>query len=65
MCSILHNYFILGLAEIPVDQSVSKTQNCSADKAELLTPGETNWSTDGPRQSLSPSPCPLSPSSKR
>ncbi|XP_068893325.1 protein tramtrack, alpha isoform isoform X2 [Tenebrio molitor] len=57
---------IKGLAEIPVDQSVSKTQNSSTDKAELLTPGESNWSSDGgPRQSLSPSPCPLSPSSKR
>ncbi|RZC36362.1 tramtrack, alpha isoform, partial [Asbolus verrucosus] len=54
------------LAEIPVDQSVSKTQNNSTDKAELLTPGDSNWSSDGgPRQSLSPSPCPLSPSSKR
>ncbi|XP_064213637.1 protein tramtrack, alpha isoform isoform X3 [Tribolium castaneum] len=57
---------IKGLAEIPVDQSVSKAQNSSTDKAELLTPSEANWSTEGgPRQSLSPSPCPLSPSSKR
>ena len=55
-----------GLAEIPVDQSVSKKENSSTDKAELLTPGESNWSAEGaPRQSLSPSPCPLSPSSKR
>ncbi|KAJ3660152.1 hypothetical protein Zmor_004621 [Zophobas morio] len=57
---------IKGLAEIPVDQSVSKKENSSTDKAELLTPGESNWSAEGaPRQSLSPSPCPLSPSSKR
>lgn len=50
---------------MPVDQSITK-QNSSADRAELLTPGDSNWSSDGvPRQSLSPSPCPLSPTSKR
>lgn len=56
----------LGLAEIPVDQSITKPQNVSTDRAELLTPGESNWSSDGlQRRSLSPSPCPLSPASKR
>lgn len=58
---------IKGLAEIPVDQStLTKTHNNSTDRAELLTPGDSNWSSDDiQRHSLSPSPCPLSPASKR
>ncbi|KAF5306435.1 hypothetical protein FQR65_LT07347 [Abscondita terminalis] len=58
---------IKGLAEIPVDQSaLTKSHNSSADRAELLTPGDSNWSSDDVhRHSLSPSPCPLSPASKR
>ncbi|KAF5304103.1 hypothetical protein FQA39_LY01888 [Lamprigera yunnana] len=58
---------IKGLAEIPVDQSaLTKSHNSSTDKAELLTPGDSNWSSDDlHRHSVSPSPCPLSPASKR
>ncbi|XP_031346808.1 protein bric-a-brac 1-like isoform X1 [Photinus pyralis] len=58
---------IKGLADIPVDQSaLTKSHNSSTDRAELLTPGDSNWSSDEiQRHSLSPSPCPLSPASKR
>lgn len=57
---------IKGLAELPVDHSMAKTHNTSADRVELLTPGDSNWSADGiQRRSLSPSPCPLSPASRR
>lgn len=55
---------IKGLAEIPVEASL-KHQNNTTERAELLTPAETNWTAENQRQSLSPSPCPLSPASKR
>ncbi|CAH0546569.1 unnamed protein product [Brassicogethes aeneus] len=56
---------IKGLAEIPVDQSIK--QSSVNDKAELLTPGDSNWSSSEgvQRKSLSPSPCPLSPTARR
>lgn len=55
---------IKGLAEMPDSTSLTKSQSGSTERAELLTPGDSNWSSDV-RRSLSPSPCPLSPSSKR
>ncbi|XP_066156777.1 protein tramtrack, alpha isoform isoform X2 [Euwallacea fornicatus] len=57
---------IKGLAEIPVEQTLNKTHNSSMEKAELLTPQDSNWSTEGgPVQSSTPSPCPLSPGTRR
>ncbi|XP_060534586.1 longitudinals lacking protein, isoforms H/M/V-like isoform X2 [Cylas formicarius] len=57
---------IKGLAEIPVDQTLQKTHGAPVEKAELLTPGDSNWSSDGMlAQSSTPSPCPLSPASRR
>ncbi|CAG9770984.1 unnamed protein product [Ceutorhynchus assimilis] len=58
---------IKGLAEIPVEQTLSKPHNTSIDKAELLVPSqESNWGSDVvPMQSSTPSPCPLSPGARR
>ncbi|XP_066249828.1 longitudinals lacking protein, isoforms H/M/V isoform X2 [Euwallacea similis] len=57
---------IKGLAEIPVEQTLNKTHNSSMEKAELLTPQDSNWSAEGgPVQSSTPSPCPLSPGTRR
>ncbi|KAL1517482.1 hypothetical protein ABEB36_001244 [Hypothenemus hampei] len=57
---------IKGLAEIPVEQTLSKTHNTSMEKTELLTPQDSNWSSEGvPLQSSTPSPCPLSPGTRR
>lgn len=56
---------IKGLAEMPDSTSLTKSQSGSAERAELLTPGDSNWSSDIQRRSLSPSPCPLSPSARR
>lgn len=53
---------IKGLAEMP-DSTLTKSQSCSTERAELLTPSDVNWETQ--RRSLSPSPCPLSPGTKR
>lgn len=55
---------IKGLAEIPVDQSLAKSQSTN-EPAELLTT-DSNWNVETrQRQSVSPSPCALSPSSRR
>lgn len=56
---------IKGLAEMPDSTSLTKSQSGSTDRAELLTPGDSNWSSDALRRSSSPSPCPLSPGSRR
>lgn len=56
---------IKGLAEMPDSTSLTKSQNNSTEKTDLLTPGESNWSSDGQRLSSSPSLCPLSPGSRR
>lgn len=56
---------IKGLAEMPDSTSLTKSQSGSTERAELLTPGDSNWSSDAQRRSLSPSPCPLSPSARR
>ncbi|XP_044734473.1 protein tramtrack, beta isoform-like isoform X3 [Chrysoperla carnea] len=56
---------IKGLAEMPDSTSLTKSQNNSTEKTDLLTPGESNWSSDGQRLSSSPSSCPLSPGSRR
>lgn len=55
---------IKGLAEMPDATSLTKSQSSSTERAELLTPGDSNWSSDVQRRSLSPS-CPLSPSMRR
>lgn len=58
---------IKGLAEMPVEPMAKQQQqnnNISNERTELLTPGDSNWGSEGTqRQSLSP--CPLSPGSKR
>ncbi|XP_050299442.1 longitudinals lacking protein, isoforms H/M/V isoform X2 [Anthonomus grandis grandis] len=57
---------IKGLAEIPVDQTLTKPHNTSLEKTELVNPQDSNWSSDGvPVQSSTPSPCPLSPGTRR
>lgn len=57
---------IKGLAEIPVESSLTKQQHNSGEQTNLLTPGDSNWSLEGgSRQSSSTSPCPLSPNSRR
>ncbi|KRT86883.1 BTB domain-containing protein, partial [Oryctes borbonicus] len=56
---------IKGLAEVPVEPSISRHNN-SLDRTELLTANESNWGSEGgQRQSMTPSPCPLSPGSRR
>ncbi|KAH1008558.1 protein tramtrack, beta isoform isoform X2 [Dendroctonus ponderosae] len=56
---------IKGLAEIPVEQTLSKTHSTSMEKTELHTAQESNWTDGVPMQSSTPSPCPLSPGSRR
>ncbi|XP_018335400.1 protein tramtrack, alpha isoform isoform X2 [Agrilus planipennis] len=58
---------IKGLAEIPVEpSSLTKSQTNSSERAELLTSTDPNWTSEvGQRSTLSPTTCPLSPSSKR
>lgn len=56
---------LIGLAEVPVEPSISRHNN-SLDRTELLAPNESNWGSEGgQRQSMTPSPCPLSPGSRR
>ncbi|XP_044757572.1 protein tramtrack, beta isoform isoform X1 [Coccinella septempunctata] len=55
---------IKGLAEIPVDQSISRQDNTS-DRAELLTTVDTSWNNEPIQNQSSPSPCPSSPSCRR
>lgn len=57
---------IKGLAEIPVEQTLSKTHNSSMEKTELLAPQESSWSGEGGvMQASTPSPCPMSPGTRR
>nr|XP_022918169.1 protein tramtrack, alpha isoform-like isoform X2 [Onthophagus taurus] len=55
---------IKGLAEVPMESSLSRHNN-SLDRSEMLPTNEGKWSSDGQRQSMTPSPCPLSPGTKR
>lgn len=57
---------IKGLAEIPVEQTITKTETLS-ERSELLNPIDLNSNHDNviQRQSVSPSTGPTSPSSKR
>ncbi|XP_045461828.1 protein tramtrack, beta isoform isoform X2 [Harmonia axyridis] len=55
---------IKGLAEIPVDQSMTRQDNTS-DRAELLTTVDTSWNNETIQNRSSPSPCPSSPSCRR
>ncbi|KAL3283824.1 hypothetical protein HHI36_017995 [Cryptolaemus montrouzieri] len=57
---------IKGLAEIPMDQSMTRQDTSLSDRAELLATGDTSWNNEtAPSQCLSPSPCPSSPSCRR